>query len=325
MRAQLRSVSLTIALGCTALLWSCSKSEPTGPKVCCDQPKIPAGVPAFAVIKDDAVGPTDGQDVKLRVALKQKTKRDDIYPTLKFLYRYGMQRATFEPTNFVAEVYKSDADAQSGSGMVAKIWRERSDKGPKCENNIKLELPEQVKFAFDWSTGRRVEEDLEDTCRLADKKKIERFDDKFTHKASYKVDEARQAAEVTHPFLNDDGKDEYAKALTFNAAMTYWAEYMTTMFAKSDDLKELTFNGVWNDESVLKITVTREEFDKGLSKTQENVSAFAAITFAKLGMGKSDDKGARKEQEAHKTKTYKAALSSLPKERVTVSPKLKTG
>src|SRR5256885_2106406 len=74
---------------------SCSTDKASGPKACCDQPKIPAGVPAFTVIYDDATGPTDGQSVKLRVALKQKTKRDDIYPALQFLYRYAMTRGTF--------------------------------------------------------------------------------------------------------------------------------------------------------------------------------------------------------------------------------------
>ena len=57
---------------------------------------------------------------------------------------------------------------------------------------------------------------------------------------------------------------------------------------------------------------------------QETIASYSAITFAKLGLHKTDDKGARKDQEQHKTKTYKAALSFLPKDQVMVSPKLKT-
>ena len=44
---------------------------------------------------------------------------------------------------------------------------------------------------------------------------------------------------------------------------------------------------------------------------------------AKLGLHKINDKGAIKEQEAHKSKTYLAALSFLPKDHVMISPKLK--
>ena len=49
---------------------------------------------------------------------------------------------------------------------MAKIWRERGDKGPKCENGIKLEFAEEVQKAFDHSLNRGEVEDLADTCHL---------------------------------------------------------------------------------------------------------------------------------------------------------------
>jgi len=150
-------VMAALAMVASATWIGCSTQKADGPRSCppdCDQPKIPPGVPAFQVVKDTATGPSDGQDVVIRVVLKQKTKRDDIYPALHFLYRYAMTRNTFEPRNFTGEFYASDAEASSGSNFAAKVWREHSDKGPKCENTIKLELPEQVAKAFAWSTNR---------------------------------------------------------------------------------------------------------------------------------------------------------------------------
>ncbi len=94
------------------------------------------------------------------------------------------------------------------------------------------------------------------------------------------------------------------------------------MFSKAPELKQLTYSGLLDDQPVMKITVTRQEFDSKLSTVQETIASYAAITFAKLGLHKTDDKGAMKDQEQQKTKTYKAALSFLPKERVFVSPKL---
>ena len=90
--------------------------------------------------------------------------------------------------------------------------------------------------------------------------------------------------------------------------MTYWAEFTTAMFSKSADLKQLTYVGVLDDQPVLKITVTRQQFDEKLSRVQETIASYAAITFAKLGLHKTDDKGAKKDQEQQRTKTYKAAL-----------------
>jgi hypothetical protein len=306
-----------------ASLASCTKSEQSsGPTTCCDQPKVPPGVPGFTVVRDEATGPTDGQDVKLHVALKQKTKRDEIYPALQFLYRYAMTRRTFEPTTFLGAFYTTEGEAQTGGNPVAKIWREHGDKGPKCEVNIKLEFKEEVDKAFLWSLNRAEPENLDDTCHLNEKKKIARVDDKFTHKPTMKSDDAKKSVEVTFPYL-ETGKDEYVANLGFNTAMTYWAEFTTTMFGKAPDLKEVTYIGVLNDQPVLKITTTREQFDSKLSTVQETIASYSAITFAKLGLHKIDDKGAKKDQEQHKTKTYKAALSFLPANQVMISPKLK--
>ena len=53
--------SLLAAIACLA---ACTKSaEPTGPTTCCDQPKIPPGVPGFTVVRGEVSGPTDGQVV----------------------------------------------------------------------------------------------------------------------------------------------------------------------------------------------------------------------------------------------------------------------
>ena len=319
-----RSVVLIPAVGLLALLSvACPKSEQSAaPTTCCDQPKIPPGVPAFTVVRDESTGPTDGQDVKLHVALKQKTKRDDIYPALQFLYRYAMTRRTFEPTTFLGAIYNTEGEAQTGGNPIAKIWREHGDKGPKCENNIKLEFKEEVEKAFAWSLNRAEPENLEDTCHLEVKKKVARFDDKFTHKPEMKVDEAKKSVDVTYPYL-ETGKDEYVANLSFNSAMTYWAEFTTTMFGKAPELQQVNYSGMLNDQPVLKISTTRQQYDAKLSTVQETIASYSAITFAKLGLHKSDDKGARKDQEEHKTKTYKAALSFLPKDQVMVSPKLK--
>jgi hypothetical protein len=302
---------------------ACNTEKPPAVRVCCDQPRIPPGVPAFVVVSDEVTGPTDGQEVKLRVAMKQKTRRDLMYPAMHFLYRYAMTRDTFEPVSFVGEFYPSEGEAKTGGNPMAKVWRERSDRGPKCENTVRLEFAEEVERAFVYSTNRAEPEDLADTCHLSDKKVVARIDEGFKHKPTFTVNPAAKSAEVTFPYL-DAGKDEYMPSLTFNSAMTYWAEFLTTMFSKAPELASLSYTGVLDDQPVLKVTVTRKEFDEHLSRTQETIASYAAITFAKLGMHKTDDKGAKKDQEQQRTKTYRAALSFLPKERVFVSPKLKT-
>jgi hypothetical protein len=60
--------------------------------------------------------------------------------------------------------------------------------------------------------NRAEPENLEDTCHLEVKKKVERFDDKFTHKPTMNVDAANKSVEVTYPYL-ETGKDEYVATL----------------------------------------------------------------------------------------------------------------
>ena len=170
--------------------------------------------------------------------------------------------------------------------------------------------------------NRAEPENLEDTCHLNEKKKIVRVDDKFTHKPTMKVDDAKKAVEVTFPYL-ETGKDEYVESLGFNTAMTYWAEFTTTMFGKAPELKEVTYIGVLNDQPILKITTTREQFDSKLSTVQETIASYSAITFAKLGLHKTDDKGAKKDQEQHKIRPTRPPSPSCREEQVMVSPKLK--
>ena len=137
-----------------AALSACSKSEQaSGPTTCCDQPKIPAGVPAFTVVRDEVTGPSDGQDVKIHVALKQKTKRDDIYPTLQFLYRYAMTRNTFEPTNFLGgrlRHRRRGPDRRQPAGQdLPGAWREGSEVRQRHQAGVHRGGPARVRLQLE--------------------------------------------------------------------------------------------------------------------------------------------------------------------------------
>ncbi len=321
MRALLRPLAFAAAL----LPFSGCPSEKTpAPRACCDQPTIPAGVSPFQVVADDVTGPSDGQKVQMRVGLKQAVKRDALYPVLHTLYRHAMTRTSFEPIHFVADVYATEAEASAGGDgkVLARITRQQSDIGPKCDNRVSYDLVEQVARAFAASTGHGDEEDLNDSCKLNSKKKVERFDDAFKNRPSYKLDAARQAVEVTYPFL-ESGKDEFRKDLKYGSAMGYWIEFTTSLLNKVADLKEISFVGIIEGEPGLRITMTRQQFDAGFSRLQETIAAHAAVTFQTLGMHAATDKRAEKEQDTFKTKTYKKALSALPKNQVTITAKMK--
>jgi hypothetical protein len=262
----------------------------------------------------------------MKLGLLQPVKRDQIYGPMKVLYANVMKRTAFEPIHFEGWFYASESDARAGNegNAIAKVVREQTDRAPKCENNVKYNFAEQVDRAFIHSTRgeQELQEDLNDTCHIGEKKKQARYDEKFAHKITYKLDAGNQAVEITHPFL-DMGKDEYVADLKINSAMGQWAEYMTSMFSQAEQLKSFTFVGLYKEEPVVKISISRQQYDNALSRLQETVASHAAITFQTIGMGAKTSEAAEKEQEQFKSKTYKDALGKLPKEQVTISPKLK--
>jgi hypothetical protein len=290
---------------------------------CCAQPEIPAGVAPFTIVAEDISGPSDGQKVVLRAALGGPTKRDAIYPVLHTLYRHAMKRGPFEPIQFSAELYPSETLARGGSDaqMVARISRTQSQLAPQCDNRVAYDVTEQVARAFDASFGRVQEESLDDSCRLNQAKPRPRVDEGFKNKASYKFDANARMVELTFPFL-EMGKDQYVEKLKLSSALGDWIDVTTSMFRKVPDLSAVTFSGVHDDAEVLRITVSRAQFDAGFANLQETIAAHAAVTFQSLGTGRASDKSAEKEQETFKLKTYKEALAELPKNQVMISPRL---
>ncbi len=312
-------------LGAMLLLPGCERKG-EGLKPCCDQPDIPAGVAKFKIVADDVSGPGDGLKVMLRAGLTQPAKRDQIYGPLKVLYAYAMKRTALEPIHVEAWLYTNESAAQEGheASVIAKVIREQKDQAPRCDNRVKYDFPEQVERAYIWSTRgeQELQEDLNDTCHIAQKKKVVRYDEKFTHKTTYTLNPATAGVEITYPYL-EMGKDEYVSELKLNSALGTWAEFMTSMFSKVEGLRELAFNGVYKDEPGVKIRVSKDQFENILARLQEQIASHAAFTFQVIGMGKKTSEAAEKEQEKFKSKSYKAALDKLPKEQVFISPKLK--
>ena len=304
---------------------ACEKKA-EGPQTCCTQVDIPPGVAKFAVVADDVTGPSDGQKAMLKLGMLQPFKRDQMYGPMKVLYANVMKRTAFEPIHFEGWFYASESDARAGNegNAIAKVVREQTDRAPKCENRIKYDFAEQVDRAFIHSTRgeQELQEDLNDTCHIGEKKKVARYDEKFAHKTTYKVDAGNQAVEISYPFL-EMGKDEFVADLKTNSAMGVWAEYMTSMFSAAEQLKSMTFIGIYKEEPVVKISISRQQFDNLLARLQETIAAHAAITFQTIGMGAKTSEAAEKEQESFKSKTYKDALAKLPSEQVTISPSLK--
>ena len=291
-------------------------------KACCEQPQIPANVPQFKVVADDIAGPGDGQSVKIKTVLQKPAERQEVYTVLHTLYAWSLTRAPFEPVDFRAEVYDSEAAVMAGKPPLAYIERPKGKLGPECENSIPWTFQQSVERAFESSLNRGPVENTLDTCRLEKAKTVERVDKDFSHQPKLSMDVAARSAEVEYPFLAK-GKDEFDPTLSFNKAMTYWIEFTTSMFRRAPDLKLFKFVGTHKNTPVASISVDRNTFETSLASLQEEIASHSAVTFQKLGMNATSDKAAEKEQDDFRSKTFHQGLKLLPAGQVSLSKNLK--
>ena len=275
-------------------------------------------------MRDDQTGRSDEQKVLLRAGLTQPIKRDAVYPVLRHLYRYVTNRRALAPIEVEIDLYPDTASADGGGDakMIARIARSTSEDGPRCDNRVPYDLTEQVERAFNLRPGDGGDEKIDDTCRLAPPKQTTRFDAQFAHKSAYKLDAANRSVEVTYPYL-EMGKDEWQKGLTFSSAVMAWTEVAARFFENVPDLRAVTFIGLLEDAPVVKIGLSRQEFDASNRGLRETIAAHRGITFQSVGLRRMNDQQAAKEEQAFRTKTYKEALAKLSRSQVSISPKLK--
>jgi len=317
-----RGTRLAGPLAVLALGAGCPEKKAEEPKACCEQPTIPAGVAPFKIVVDDATGLYDERVVKIRAVLGGAAERKQLYPVLHTLYRHALTRETKEPLEFEAEVYDSESAAKAGGQGLARIERPRGKLAPVCENRVAYTFEQAANIAFGELFLRKAEEDGSDTCKMAESKDQAPIDADWKLKPAIAIDNAAQSATLTYPFRKDT-EDAYLDEIKFTSAMKVWIDFATAFFHKVPDLKNLTFSGTHKDAEVLKITLTRPQFSSGFAGLQEDIAAYAAVTFQKLGMGAGSEKAVLKDRENFQTKTYKTALASLPKDQVTISKNLK--
>ncbi len=309
--------ALVLALGS-----ACPEKKMEEAKICCDQPKIPAGVAPFKIVGDDATGLYDERVVKIKAVLSSPADRTQIFPVLHTIYRHAMTRDTNEPLQFEADVYANEAAATAGGPGIARIARPRGKLAPECENRVAYTFDQAANIAFGEIFLRKAEEEGSDTCKLNESKDQKPVDEGWKLRPAIVIDGAAQTATLTYPFRKDT-EDAYVEEIKFTSVMKTWIDFASAFFHKVPDLKNLTFVGIHKDAEVLKISLSGEQFNKGFSGLQEDIAAYAAVTFQKLGMGAGSEKAVLKDRENFQTKTYKTALGSLPKDQVTIAKNLK--
>jgi hypothetical protein len=296
--------SVAVAVTVAVVLSGCPETPPpAGPTAETESPK--SSPVHYKVLKDDTVN----NAVEYHVLIAETVKHDEVQKLLEYLYRHVMTRRDVEPASMGGFVYTTEtAFATPPRTPIAQVVRKSGEIGPTFENKVPLEFWQEVKEALE--------------PRGADGKPTARRDEKWTLKLKVDRDDAQKTLTLTQPYT-EQGEDKWAPTLSFNQAMQEFCDSARALFDNVPDLAGMTFVGVWNDKDVVKIALTRADYNTvKLSEIDERIGQHHGTAFLKLSTGKGTDQSVAKENAAVIAKEYRAMLTQL-KGKATVSPTLK--
>ncbi len=287
------------------LLSGCPEDTPpaTGPAAETVSPKD--SPIQYKVLKDE----TANNAVDYHVLVADTTQHDDVQKLLEYLYRHVMTRGDVEPASMGGFVYTSEAAYSTPPRTpIAQVVRKSGEIGPSFENKVPLEFWQEVKEALE--------------PRGPDGKPTARRDEKWTLKLKVERDDAQKTLTLTQPYT-EPGEDKWAASLSFNQAMQEFSDTTRALFGNVPDLNGLTFVGLWNDKEVVRIALSRGDYNAvNLNDIDERIGEHHGTAFLKLATGKGTDQSVAKENAAVIAKEYKAMFAKL-KGKATVSPTLK--
>lgn len=236
------SRAMLIALtGLLALTTGCKKS--VRDRLYYTDLKPPLGVGKVEMASDVSLNKPTGGEITVLTVVEPEVDRDELDRLQKSFFRQVKLRRGFargdRPERIDLRFYTTKQAAEAGGDdWLARVECASSAAEPTYVNKQKPPLLKWVKNALK-PTMALFAGDLKPQI-LADPIKLE--------------------VEITWPFVSDDGSGKYVEKLSYaNATQTF---YSTTreIFEKIPDLKKVTFIGKHEDQVVMKIWLSRDQY-----------------------------------------------------------------
>ncbi|HEX2569570.1 MAG TPA: hypothetical protein VH877_08425 [Polyangia bacterium] len=290
----------------TLALFACEEKRPPAQEAPPTPKSAPADAPVpYQVLKDELNNGTN----ELHVLVAPTIRHDETQKLLEFLYRHVMTRHEDPPSGMAGYVYTSEAAFRTPPPTpIGTVLKRASDLGPRFENKLPLEFSQEI----DQALARRA-----DTSKG------------WKHALQVSRNDEARSVSLTVPYT-ELGKDEWAQTLSFNQALQTFCDLAMALFDNVHDLRAMTFSGVWKDREVVRIALTRAEYQAlKLNELEERIGAHHGSVFLEVGAGKSSqlspeeaNRAASRQAAAVIAKEYRGLLAQL-KGRATVSPTLR--
>ena len=260
--------------------------------------KPPLGL-AVKVLSDISLNEKAGSSITVIVSVPPTADRDELDRLMKSLWRQVKGRSGFSKgtaDKIDLRFYGGETKAKAkGDDWLAQVLFSGAEKGEATfENRQTLPLLKWAKKAI----GKQPQ---------------------FTGKLKPQIlaDAAKLELEIKVPFIAQDGTGAYITKLTYTKVTTEFSTYTRTLFDKIDKLNKLTFIGLHEDQPVIKVWMSRQQYEQlNLRLVEEGLGAFQGKFINRLLSNPKLGKMVEKKVAKQRRKVYRETFARLPKEQV---------
>jgi hypothetical protein len=285
------------ALAALVAFGGCPERRAAKDRLYFDDLKAPLGT-KIEVVSDISLNPATGGAVTVIAVVEPDIDRDDLDRLLQTFWlqvsaRSGFQSGTADQID--VRFYDSTPKAKAGgTNWLCQAVRVSRLEKPTFINRQRLPLLKWARKAMGklpQYTGALQPELLADPVALH--------------------------LELKLPFVSDDGSGSYVETLSYTKATTNFTSYAGVFFGKIEQLKKFTFVGVHNDEPVIRIWLTRDQFEQlNLRQVEESLGKFQGAFIEQLMSRPQDANMVEKKVEERRRKLYRETFSRLPEGQV---------
>ena len=266
----------------------------------------PVGVGKVSIVSDQNVNADTGGEITIIASVEPEIDRDELERLMESYYRQARDRRGFAKNDRASKIdlrfYVSEAAAKAGGpDWLAQV---QGDGGPQPKSKVNRQKAPLLKWA----------------------KKVLGKQPEFSGslKPQLLADPVAMSLELTIPFVSDDGSGKYVETLGYVKAITEWVSYTRALFEKIGELKKFSFIGKHNDQTVMKIWLTRDQYIKlDLQQVEEGLGAFQGQFIEPIMSKQISEKAVEQKVIKQRRKVYRETLAKLPKEQVELDQSLR--
>lgn len=264
--------------------------------------RAPSGVPDPETIRDEGIDQPGRVGIETVLVVPATIEWEQLSRLLDSIGRQARAREGFKHAahaQFVdVRIYDHVEDTSNANSWLGRL-QIQGDKEPVAENRLPFPLEKKVQELI----AKRPEYgSIKPTAEAQD------VEGHLTVRVPYVV----------------EGEDRYRKQVDFGSAIQEFDSWALLLFRKFPALREFAFIGEHQGKDLVKIRITRAQYDDiNIAKVEEDLGAFSGEFLVGQMQGAISDQKVAAKFAKKQCELYGAMLARLPKDQIAIAASLK--